>query len=81
MVLLSSFKVKNTGLTFYAAVDVDFKYKPKSPPPPIQSLTVLNDTGSDPQGFQSEINCEDCSSLDKLLRVTARVLQFIENLK
>ena len=27
------------------------------------------------------INCEDYSSLDKLLRVTARVWQFIENLK
>ena len=27
------------------------------------------------------INCEDYSSLDKLLHVTARVLQFIDNLK
>ena len=41
----------------------------------------LTDTSSDPQGIQNVINCEDYSSLDKLLRVTARVLQFIDNFK
>ena len=62
-----------------AAVAVEVKSELKLPP--VESLTVLYDTSGDPQGIQTVINCEDYSSLDKLLRVTARVLQFIENSK
>ena len=62
-----------------AAVAVEVKSELKVPP--VESVTVLNDMSCDLQGIQNVINCEDYSSLDKLLRVTTRLLQFIENFK